>query len=495
VSDAPRYRFGPLERRGVLAGLRASQLIVLGIAAVTAVAMLRALPASIGITGALVVAALGCFVAFVPIGARTTDEWLPVLARWGIRVITGRQRFSSRQPTAGVTTAFEAQPHLPDTLKDLQILAHVVPDSGARIGVAKDARHGTYTGVLAVRGKSFALLDAPDKARRLSSWAGILSGLAREGGMVHRISWVERTVPDTGDEVGRYLRDNVAVPLNSPLARSYLEVVDDAGPVTQDHELFVSLQIHAGRAQRAVKASGGGDEGACEVVRRELTALSSALLGGEVTVEGALTPRLLSHALRSAFDPSSRASLAAMATKDPQRAGTAVQNAGPMAAETGWGSYRTDSAYHATYWIAEWPRVEADPDFLAPLLLRTEAMRTVAVVMEPVPPLRALRAVESARTSAAADEELRNRAGFVTTTRRAREQDSLAEHERELADGHAFYRFAGFITVSAASESELAAACGEIEDAAARCFLDLRRLNGEQDHGFTYTLPLCRGLK
>ena len=98
-----------------------------------------------------------------------------------------------------------------------------------------------------MRGKSFALLDGPEKARRLASWAGILSGLAREGGVVHRFQWVERTVPDPGNEIGNYLKENIAVPLDSVIARSYLEVVDEAGPVTQEHEIFVAVQIHAGR--------------------------------------------------------------------------------------------------------------------------------------------------------------------------------------------------------------------------------------------------------
>jgi hypothetical protein len=122
-------------------------------------------------------------------------------------------------------------------------------------------------------------------------------------------------------------------------------------------------------------------------------------------------------------------------------------------------------------------------------------MRTVALTMEPISPLKAIRSVESARTSAAADEELRHRAGFVPTARRSREQDSLAEHERDLSDGHAFYRFAGFITVTAATLDDLASACGEIEEAAGRSFLDVRRLNGEQEMSFTYTLPICRGLR
>ena len=47
--------------------------------------------------------------------------------------------------------------------------------------------------------------------------------------------------------------------------------------------------------------------------------------------------------------------------------------------------------WHATYWIAEWPRIDVGPDFLAPLLLGP-LRRSVSVVMEPVSPARAVRA-------------------------------------------------------------------------------------------------------
>lgn len=495
MADVPRYRFGPLERRGVLAGLRATQLLVLAAAGVGIVATVRTLSVTPALVGVALIGLVAVFAAFVPIGGRALDEWLPALGGWAFAHLSGRLRFVSAAPRGGLTVLLDPQPDFPPSLKGITILSHDIPGSSSRMGVLKDARNGTFTGVLAVRGKSFALLDGPEKARRLSSWAAILAGLSREGSVVHRLQWVERTVPDPGNEIGNYLKENLAVPLDSLIARSYLEVVDEAGPVTQQHETFVSLQIHAGRSARAVKTAGGGDQGACEVLRRELAALSSGLVGAEVAVDGALTPRLLARALRTGFDPSCREPLARMAAHAPHRDGTSISNAAPMATETSWSSYRADEAWHRTYWIAEWPRIDADPDFLAPLMLRTERMRTVSLTMEPISPLKAIRTVESARTSAAADEELRNRAGFVTTTRRSREQEALASHERDLSDGHAFYRFAGFVTVSANSADELELACGEIEEAAGRSFLDLRRLSGEQEIAFTYSLPLCRGLR
>ena len=490
MSDAPRFRFGPLERRGVLLGLRVQQLAVLIAGATVAVVILRVLEGSASLVASFAAAGLTLIVCFAPVRGLSFDEWLPLAVSGWMRRATGRDRFLSDAPSGGGYPAA-----IVDSMREIIILSHDVPGASAPIGIAKDRRQGTFTGVLSVRGSSFTLADADEKSRRLASWGGILSGLAREGGLVHRLQWVERTVPDTADRVAEHLRDNLAVPLDSPLARSYLEVIDGAGPTTQEHEVFLALAVDAARAAKAIKAAGGGDEGACEVVRRELTALSASLMGCDVAVEGALTPRLLARAFRSAFDPEGRRGLAAIASRDPDREGSSVANAGPMAADTSWTTYRTDTAWHATYWIAEWPRIGVDADFLAPLLLRTTCSRSVSLTLDPISPLKAIRSVESARTSVTADEELRDRAGFLTTMRRQREHEALADNERDLTDGHAFYRFAGFVTVSAATEEELEVACGEVEDSAARCFLDLRRFYGQQDEAFTYTLPLCRGLR
>ena len=67
--------------------------------------------------------------------------------------------------------------------------------------------------------------------------------------------------------------------------------------------------------------------------------------------------------------------------------------------------------------------------------------------------------------------------------------------DTELAEGHASFRYAGFVTVSAPSEEELVAACDSVQHAAGQSRLMLRRLYGDQASGYTCTLPLCRGLR
>jgi hypothetical protein len=66
--------------------------------------------------------------------------------------------------------------------------------------------------------------------------------------------------------------------------------------------------------------------------------------------------------------------------------------------------------------------------------------------------------------------------------------------ESELAEGHAEYRFSGYVTVTAGDRESLEAACVETQPAAHGARLELQRLYGRQAEAYTWTLPLARGL-
>jgi hypothetical protein len=165
----------------------------------------------------------------------------------------------------------------------------------------------------------------------------------------------------------------------------------------------------------------------------------------------------------------------------------------PLASDEAWSSWRGEGWCHATYWVAEWPRLEVPPDFLVPLLV-ADGRRAMAVVMAPVPPGRAMREARSARTADVADAELRSRAGFLPSARRGREADGVVSRESELADGHAEFRFSAYLTASAPDRQGLDAVCTEMEQTAQGVHVDLRRLYGRQAEAFTWTLPVARGL-
>ena len=513
AADARRYRFGPLERRGLVGALRVGQVGVLGIglAAIIVLLQLSRSPARVFAVLRLALAIFG--VCFAPIAGRTVEEWAPIVCAWALRGGRRGQRWRSSAPTAGIRRSVRAvggrnghgpdEPDasteepvsLPPQLAGIQLLA--APLRGEDVGILKDDRAKTYTGVLAVRVRSFGLLDQSEQERRLAGWGSVLAGLARENSPVRRLQWIERTVPSDGDQVARYLQEerDPTVALATSSVASYIELVESAGAVTQDHELFVAVQIDAKKAWRQVKRLGKGDQGAVSLLLRELETLAERLVAADVQVQGALRPRMLARVIRDAYDPYGRTYRNRLAAVSPENAGTSPEHAWPLAAEASWGDYRTDSALHATYWVAQWPRIDVGATFLAPLLMQTNVLRSVSTVMEPVAPSVAIRKVEAARTTDIADEQTRARQGFVTTARKRQQQDATIRREEELADGHAEFRFAGYVTVSAADAEALERSCAEVEHAAQQARLELVRLYGQQAEGFTFTLPLARGLR
>lgn len=555
MSAVRGYVFGPLEKRGALAGLRLGQLVIFGVALVLAL-MIFSLSSVIG-QGALVIA-LGVLagavgLGFIQPGGRGVDEWIPVIFAWFMNSgnkagwistmpaigdfsyedLSNRISFENEPPQRGPRGRGQAanarsarggqqrsrgmdsrggkgskggkggrgqvDPRLmsralPPSLQGLKILDVPVAEGNTSIGVVKDEKSMLYTAVLAVRGDAFALLDAGEKARRLQSWADVLGSMARPSSYVHRVQWIERAVPDDGDAFNRYLAEAKVQSDDAPTVRSYIDLLQEFGPISQQHETFIAVQISAASAGRIIKKAGGGDKGACLVLLREVRQLMESLYGADIHVDGALSPRLLSGVIRNAIDPLGRRELVRRGRRDPERAGASPKSAWPMATQTAWDHYRTERAYHATFWIAEWPRLEVGPDFMAPLMVRTQRIRTVSMVMQPIDPAKAQREVESAHTAYVSDEELRGRAGYMPNERRRRELEGVLRREQELADGFSEYRFSGYVSVTGSTIEELEEACSEVEQSASQAHIELRRLYGEQDVAFSCVLPLCRGL-
>jgi hypothetical protein len=498
-----RFTFGPLEQRGLVGSLRAAQTAILGAALVVVVVVLAARRDAGGMLVAVAIATAALLIVFFKVRGRTLESWTPVIARYLARSVTRRLRYRSAAPTAGLLLrrngVVDAAVSLPEELGDVElVVAPVDPAGTAVIGVVKDRRGQTFTATLGVRVRNFALLSDPEQERRLAAYGTVLAGLARDDSVIRRVGWVERTVPNDGDDVAAYLQQarDPALALWSGPVTSYIELIESAADVTQDHELFVSLQLDGWRARAQARKLGGGDQGMLRLVVREVELFARRLEGAGVQVLGALPPRVLAKAIRDGYDPFGRSARARAGAIDPARNGTPIELAGPQARDTTWSTLATDSAVHVTYWVSEWPRIDVGAVFLQPLLMQTTAVRTVAMVMDAIAPSRAITEIEQARTTDIADETTRQRLGQVTTARQTQKAHATARREQELADGHAELRYAAYVTVSARANDPdgLDLACAEVEHAAQQCRLRLERLYGEQDYAFTFGLPLCRGL-
>jgi hypothetical protein len=466
--------------------LRTSQLVLITVAlGVFVVGLSR------GIVGALfglvLAAGIGAIV-LTPVAGRTLEQWVPIVAHF-------RRRSQRTMATSAERLAQEAAngaARLP-ALGDVSITG-VQVNEGAEAAVIHDGP--AAVAVLAVHGTSFALLDEDERGRRVMGWGQALSALARPGSAVDRVQWLVRVLPDTGNALQRYWRGSHFpagdVESRRRAARSYLELIAAAGPVTQAHECYLAVRLDQRRARRAVAQAGNGRTGAATVLIRELASVSDRLDRAGLQVAGALPPRGLARVLRTAYE---LRSLDPIDRRVGDDAGVAAHAAGPVATASQWAAFRSDDAWHATYWIAEWPRLDVAADFLAPLLLRPSCRRTLSLVAEPVDPRRAARQIAAARTADLANASMRARIGQLTTERHHAEAEQTNRREAELVAGHGEFRFVGYLTVSACTRELLEEGCGEVEHAAHQSYLEIRRLYGQQRQAFLYTLPLARGLR
>ncbi len=451
-----RYRFGPRERGGVLAGWRAGQIVTVAVGLVFGVLALRWEPNAAGVAAAVGILVLYGALATVPVAGRTGDEWLPVAVCWGARRAGARSgRGGGRRMGA---------------LRGVRLLRCEWRD----MGVVHDQRTRTLTAALSLRGRSFALLGSDEQDRRVGAWSSVLASLAREGSPVQRVQWVAASFPDDGQGVRAYVAEAAVPGVASACTASYHSLLGDMDSTACGHEVVLAVQV---RQTKSVEAGSA-------VLAREVQSLVRLLGDADVQVDAVLTSEELAHQLVRTYEPQS----ASFDARSPS------PDAWPMAMEESWSSVRVDGMVHATFWVAEWPRIEVRSDFLAPLLL-SSVRSSLSVVMEPLGADAALRKVEASRTADLADSELRRRGGFVSTARHARESEVLARREAELAEGHASFRYSGFVTISAPSEEELGPACDALAHVAGQSRLALRRLYGDQASAYTCTLPLCRGLR
>jgi len=521
MSDGQRYRFGPLERRGLIAGWRGGQIVSVAAGLLVAVAALRDRSGPAGVAVAVVAAIGGLAVACWPVAGRTAEEWAPTAVRWCTAGFAGRRHQRVGIPAAGRCSGLgrsgcgapcsgsivrSRSRSVYGELRIVEVLGAggdggadrgVTPADGDGAAVVADRRAGTLTAVLRVAGRSFSLLGADEQDRQVSGWASVLASLARERPTVRRLQWVASSLPDDGRAVHDDLARRAALDEGSAAHRSYRQLLGLLATGTCRHEVLLAVQVRG----RPGRRSGVDDPSAALV--REVDALRRLLGDTDVEVAGILGRDGLAATFRAAVLPGALDEPSAAAAGRHPRDRQALTGPDgrpcasawpwPLAVRTYWDRVQADGVWQATYWVAEWPRVDVSPDFLAPLLLGS-VRRTVSMVMEPLSPSRAMRQVERARTADLADSELRRRGGFLATARRTREAELVLRREAELADGHASFRFSGYVTVRAATSAGLDEACDATEQAAGQAHLELRRLYGDQDRALLHGLPLCTGL-
>jgi hypothetical protein len=468
-------RFGARQRKGVLLGLSGPRLTVLGMA----ILLLTVGLFTAGLAGALLVGPLVLLLAvsaFVPVAGRAAVEWAPVAGHWALRRALKQDVYRVRPlaPRPAGTLA------LPGDAAALRL--HVDRVSGA--AMIHDPHRQTLTVTCAVSHPSFVLLGVEDQNRRVHGWGRALAGLARSG-HIAAVQVLEITSPDQGTAVqdwwaghGRHDR--------SWAARTYGEFVAAAAPCSARHRTTITLSLDLRRAARAVSRAGGGLAGAAAVLRADMTTFAAALRAAELRPDHWLGEAELAQLIRAAFDPDAA---------DSTSVGKRLATAGPVGIREHWSWVESDRSASAVLWISEWPRAQAYPNFLAPLVLAPGVRKTLCLIARPVPAAQARKDIRRQKVEYVTDAEQKARIGQVADYTDTAEYHDLLAREQELAVGHADLRFAGLIAITAPGKDELDAAVAQLEQAAIGCECETRLLVGQQSQAFTAAaLPLGRGL-
>jgi len=410
------------------------------------------------------------------VAGRPVVAWVPVLTHWHSRRLLGQTTHLTRPTALPAPTELE----LPG------IAGRLTVTTSPRLGAALvlDRRAGTVTAIARVHPGGFLLEDGAGQDRKVTGWGRVLAAACQQDAVV-RVQVLHRTLPGGAAAARRWWARHALT--GSPFAARVLaDLVTDAETTTDRAEtlLAVALRVPT-RTGRVLSPAGAA------TVERHLTSMADALVAAELTVDGWVTPGRLGAVLRSSYDPDGAARTPDDGD-DERGAGSAL--VGPMGLAEQWDRLRTDSAWHAVYWVAEWPRSTVHPGFLQPLLLAPGTRRAFTLVAEPLPVGRALREIRRAKVEHAADAAHRVRIGQVEDEATRAETAEIARREADLVAGHGDLRFTGLITVTAPDEDALAAACAATEAAATQALCEVRRLVAQQGQAHAAAaLPLGTG--
>jgi hypothetical protein len=306
------------------------------------------------------------------------------------------------------------------------------------------------------------------------------------------VVWQEWAHPVGSDEHRAFL-DTVGLRarVGEPAVADYTALVDEQSPVTIAHEVLVAVTVDQ-RKVRARRRGGSRLATAVDTLADELRLFSSRLDATGLTVDAPLSAVDVSGAVRVRSDPSRAAQVAALARSLAAAARRGALEWGPMVTEPEWGHVHVDGAYHRSYRIAGWPQLPVGSDWLSGLLVDTHCVRTVTVVLEPVPMGRAARAADREVMAREADADMKTQKGFRVNARERKRLADVEARERELSEGHAEFSFVGIVTVTAADLDQLDDDCADVEQAAAQSLLDLRPLEARHEQGWAAALPLGR---
>ncbi len=498
MSDLTTYQFPARATSGLLFGLSAARLGAVATAGIVLITTLTH-PTTTGVLVGLLVIGLLLASASVRVGGHALIDWLPVCVAFGWQQATRNNEFYASPDLAlGLP---EGSLDLPGELFGIEIhhftgasRAAVANPTPAAYGIVRDTFRHRVVAIAEIAGDDFLFLDPADQQSRIAAWGRVLDHLAQSAPELTRLQVVHTVGPASTAAMAAHQRDHGGRGTDGTAA-SYERVLDVSGASSQQHRVLLAIGLDLRTARRAVRQAGGGSDGAARVLMDRAAMVEETLRSAGLGVQGWLPAATIGAVLRAAFDPAAAPRLADDAADVNDGAGVAPASAGPTGMVEGWAAVRHDSGWSTTLQVVRPPARPVTGEFLQHLLIGVPAQRRLSLLYVPTPLATAERRAQTQQVSTESEQTLRARWGFGTSARQRRAWQDAAQREEDLVEGRTVYRVVWLLTVSGATPSDLETAVGQVEAAARRCSLELRRLSGTQRQGFAFTLPLCRGAR
>lgn len=355
--------------------------------------------------------------------------------------------------------------------------------------------------------KALELEDDEGAEQRVESFAATIQALAARPGVKYvqmsdetsvtskksimdyydeRIRKAPSRVTDSGQKV------QLAGASLQPFAdRAYRDLIRSAEG-TSVHEASMTIVFNQRVLSQRISSHGGGIRGFMELVLGEMKNIGLSVINTGALIDYWHDPRSLAERIRTAYDP---ASTIEIGERQGEFSGVAPSEAGPMVVHPTRTSLETDSAFHRTYWISEWPKRRATIGFLSALVFSGDFRHTVTLVAQPIAAGKALKRIGSRLSDWTATDTTRKKLGRPASLEHEAEKEDIEREEEQLVDGHVGVKFGGYITVTADHEKDLETYCGDVLTAASRAQSGLRCMYHQQHSAFVASaLPLGRGL-
>ncbi|OAZ41474.1 hypothetical protein A9Z40_02010 [Microbacterium arborescens] len=363
-----------------------------------------------------------------------------------------------------------------------------------------DPHAETVTVMAELEVPGFLMKDVHERFELADRWAMVLASFTQRPG-VKRVTMQERTFPGTIRMARDYFAEMGGSGHPGAIAR-YHDVMNKSEGFAVAHRNYLTLTYDLRKLSAQLKALGGGKNAIMRLAAVEAGNVSHALAGAEVDVHRWLRSRDVAALARTAFDP---ASIPIIENRTGDLAGVDPAGIGPTYFEEprdNHGIVRSDSGVHTTLWIHEWPRAAAPVGFVNDLVFARHPVDATAIshifttVLTPVPVAAALKRIRDEKKSWRANERMRARRGQDGSAVDAADYRALEDQEAGLVQGHGEYSYGGYLTITAASESELEQAVAGARNALSQAGMEAQILYAQQGQALLVNaLPIGLGLK